>query len=101
MNFYRVKYSNVAEKFLKKNKAVGIRFFKAFEELASNRDNIHFYDIKKFHSKDFDDIFRMRIGDYRAIFRIIDEELIVYVFKIGSRGDVYKKPFWFFEFFCF
>ena len=29
--------------------------------------------------------------DYRAVFRIIGNELIVYVFDIGARGDIYKK----------
>lgn len=91
MNFYKVKYSKSAEKFIKKNKAIGIRFFKAFAELAEGRGNIQSYNVKKFHSKNYIDIFRLRIGDYRAIFRIIDDELLVYVFHIGSRGDIYKK----------
>lgn len=91
MNFYKIKYSNSAEKFIKKNKTIGIRFLKAFEEIKTNRENIRFYDIKKFHSKQYNDIFRLRIGDYRAVFRIIDERLLVYVFDIGSRGDIYKK----------
>lgn len=90
MNFYKVKYSKVAEKFIKKNKVIGIRFFKAFAEIAEDRGNIHIYDVKKFHSKNYDDIFRLRIGDYRAVFRIVDDELLVYVFDIGSRGDIYK-----------
>lgn len=91
MNFYKVKYSKSAEKFIKKNKAIGIRFFKAFEELAEDKENIQSYDVKKFYSKSYDDIFRLRIGDYRAVFRIIDDELLVYIFDIGSRGDIYKK----------
>ena len=91
MNFYKIKYSKATEKFIKKNKAIGIRFFKAFEELAENKENIKFYDVKKFYSKTYEDIFRLRIGDYRAVFRIIDNELLVYVFDIGSRGDIYKK----------
>ena len=91
MSFYRVKYSKGAEKFIKKNKAIGIRFFKAFAELAEDKGNIRFYDIKKYHSKSYNDIFRLRIGDYRAIFRIIDNELLVFVFDIGPRGDIYKK----------
>lgn len=57
MSFYKVKYSKSVEKFLKKNKAIGIRFFKAFEELAFNKANIQFYDVKKLHSKSFDDIY--------------------------------------------
>ena len=91
MSFYKVKYSKSAEKFIKKNKAIGIRFFKAFIELAEDKENIQFYDVKKFHSKNYDDIFRLRIGDYRAVFRIVENELLVYVFDIGSRGDIYKK----------
>ena len=47
--------------------------------------------MKKFHSKNYDDIFRLRIGDYRAVFHIVDDELLVYIFDIGSRGDIYKK----------
>lgn len=91
MNFYRVKYSKSAEKFMKKNKAIGIRFFKAFAELAEDRGNLQFYDVKKYQSKNYENIFRLQIGDYRAVFRIVDNELIVYVFDIGSRGDIYKK----------
>ncbi|MBI5484255.1 MAG: type II toxin-antitoxin system RelE/ParE family toxin [Deltaproteobacteria bacterium] len=33
---------------------------------------------------------RLRVGGWRAICEIINNELIIYVLKIGSRGDVYK-----------
>jgi mRNA interferase RelE/StbE len=33
---------------------------------------------------------RLREGGWRAICEIINSELIIYVLKIGSRGDVYK-----------
>ena len=91
MSFYKVKFSKQAEKFIKKYKSVGLRFYQAFEELAKDCESIHSYDVKKFHSKNYDDIFRMRIGDYRAIFRVINNELLIFVFEIGSRGDIYKK----------
>ena len=91
MSFYRIKYSKSAEKFIKKNKAIGIRFFKAFEEIAQDNGNVKSYDVKKYYSKTYDDILRLRIGDYRAVFRIIGNKLIVYVFDIGTRGDIYKK----------
>lgn len=80
MSFYKVKYSKSAEQVIKRNKAIGIRFFKAFEELAEDKEHIRFYDVKKFHSKNYDDIFRLRIGAYRAVFRIVDDALLVYVF---------------------
>lgn len=91
MSFYKVKYSKAAEKFIKKNKAIGLKFFKAFDDIAHERDTLHLYDVKKFHAKGYNDIFRLRIGSTRAIFRIIDDELVVFVFDIGQRGDIYKK----------
>jgi mRNA interferase RelE/StbE len=33
---------------------------------------------------------RLREGGWRAICEMINSELIIYVLKIGSRGDVYK-----------
>ena len=32
--------------------------------------------------------FRLRVGDFRIVYDIIDDEIIVY--EIGSRGDIYK-----------
>lgn len=45
--------------------------------MAENKQNTRFYDVKKFYSKNYDDIFRIRIVDYRAVFRIVDKELLV------------------------
>ena len=33
---------------------------------------------------------RIRVGDWRVIYTIEDEQLIVLVIKIGQRGDVYR-----------
>jgi mRNA interferase RelE/StbE len=33
---------------------------------------------------------RLRVGGWRVICRIIKKELIIYILKIGSRGDIYK-----------
>lgn len=34
--------------------------------------------------------YRIRLGDYRLIYTSINEQLIVLIIKIGSRGDVYR-----------
>ena len=52
MSFYKIKYSKPAEKFIKKNKVIGIRFFKAFAELAEDSKNAQSYDVKKFQTED-------------------------------------------------
>ncbi|MDP8162199.1 type II toxin-antitoxin system RelE/ParE family toxin [Pasteurella skyensis] len=88
--FYKVIYHKKAQKFIQSNKIIGLKFIMAFDEISTNKDNLKKYDVKKFHSKEFDDIFRLRIGKNRAIFRIINDQIVIYVLDIGSRGDIYK-----------
>ncbi|MBT8421469.1 MAG: type II toxin-antitoxin system RelE/ParE family toxin [Gammaproteobacteria bacterium] len=38
----------------------------------------------------FDTVYRLRIGQYRLIYEIIEDELVVLIVKIGARGDVYQ-----------
>jgi len=90
-NYYRVLYSKKAEKFMKKNKEYGIRFFKNFTELSQDfYNNFNNFDIDYYES--FQNAYRMRIGKYRAIFKIENDEIkIINVIDINSRGDIYKK----------
>ena len=37
-----------------------------------------------------EDLWRMRVRQYRVIYQIFDDELIVVVVKIGDRKDVYR-----------
>ena len=37
-----------------------------------------------------DDLYRIRVGDYRIIYRIQDNQLLILVLKIGHRRDVYQ-----------
>jgi mRNA interferase RelE/StbE len=43
-------------------------------------------DIKKLQGKNG---FRLRIGNYRFIYDVIDDELIVYMENANSRGNIY------------
>lgn len=35
--------------------------------------------------------YRIRVGDYRVIYEILDEVLVVEVIQLGRRGGVYEK----------
>jgi mRNA interferase RelE/StbE len=37
------------------------------------------------------DRYRVRAGRYRIVYAIRDEELVVYVVKVGHRKDVYRR----------
>ena len=90
-NTYKVVYRKAAKKFLDKNHKYGIRFVKNFAELAQDfKNNYKNFDIEVYNS--IENSFRTRIGGFRAIFQIFDNEIkIIEVINIGSRGDIYKK----------
>lgn len=37
-----------------------------------------------------DDLYRVRVGDYRVIYQIRDKVLVVVIVDLGHRRDVYK-----------
>ena len=81
-NNYNIKLTKKAEKFIKKqDKDTQKRLIKAIVELPEG-------DIKKL--KVLDEIYRLRVGDFRVIFEKNDNELIVVVIDIGNRGQIYK-----------
>ncbi len=46
-------------------------------------------DYERFKGKDFGEYERLRVGDYRVIFRREAERLIIVVVRIGHRKEVY------------
>lgn len=61
------------------------RVLKAIQKLALNPRPV---GCKKLKSKD--DLYRIRVGDYRVIYEIHDNVLIVIVVKVGHRQSVYR-----------
>lgn len=38
-----------------------------------------------------DDAYRIRVGDYRIVYQIVDRVLTVYVIRVAHRKDVYRR----------
>ena len=36
-------------------------------------------------------VYRVRVGDYRILYEVIDDRLVVLVVRVGHRRDVYRR----------
>ncbi|MGA0555450.1 type II toxin-antitoxin system RelE family toxin [Larkinella sp. VNQ87] len=83
---YRIEFTTSASRQLKKfDKVTQARLVRQISELASQPRPP---GVKKLESKE--DLYRIRVGDYRVIYTINDSELLVLVVRIGHRSDVYE-----------
>lgn len=81
---YKIVIKKKAKKFIDKlPKTERLRIVKAISQLPSGDD------IKKL--KGYNDLFRLRVGDYRIIYNLDNGELIVYVIDAGNRGEIYNR----------
>ena len=48
----------------------------------------HDLDIK--HLQGYEDLYRLRVGQVRLIYKIENDELLIFIIKAGKRGDIYK-----------
>ena len=84
---YKAKYSKQVKKFLVKcDKHIFAQFEKRLELLLQNPKHEQL-DIKKLKNQP---CYRLRIGKYRFLYEITQEELLIYFVKADSRGDIYS-----------
>ncbi|CAM4399611.1 type II toxin-antitoxin system RelE/ParE family toxin [Paenibacillus alkaliterrae] len=85
---YKITFSNDAEKSLGKlDKPMIKRIFKALDLLSI--DPFEAPNVKRMKGSE-DQVFRLRVGNFRIIYEIKNDELIICVMRIGPRGDIYK-----------
>ncbi|MGX2982845.1 type II toxin-antitoxin system RelE family toxin [Helicobacter sp. 23-1045] len=84
---YAIQYSKQVEKFLDSHKELQAKILSALETIAQNPYE-NALDIKKLQGETHK--YRLRIGKYRLLYEIIEQQILIYAYKIGSRGDIYK-----------
>ncbi|KKQ48558.1 MAG: hypothetical protein US69_C0019G0005 [candidate division TM6 bacterium GW2011_GWF2_38_10] len=85
---YEIIFSDEAKKALKKlDDQIISKIFKKTKQLRSEQACA--LNIKKLKSKN--NLYRLRVGDYRIIYSIEHAKVIIYIIDIGHRRDIYNK----------
>ena len=83
---YLISFSRRAEIQMKKfDKLIQERILSVLERIKIRPFS---YDIKKLQGTSY---YRMRVGEYRVILDIKQDELVIIVIEIGHRKNVYKE----------
>jgi mRNA interferase RelE/StbE len=85
---YKIELSKRSKKYLDKlDQNTKKRISDHLEILSENPRNPEL-DIKKIQGES--SLYRLRVGNYRLLYTIEDNQLIIVIIKIGPRGDVYN-----------
>lgn len=83
---YKIKISDDAEKQIGKlNPRMGTRIRDAIRKLAPNPRASGTIKLKGREE------WRIRVGDFRVIYTIHDDTVLVFVVKVAHRGDAYRN----------
>lgn len=79
---YKIEIKNKARKFIEKQSPEQqIRILKAIYKIPNG-------DIKRLAGQN--GIYRLRVGDYRIIYSMYNNKLVILIMNIGNRGDIYN-----------
>jgi mRNA interferase RelE/StbE len=87
MDCYEVEWKNSAKKELKRlPRQVITKVILAVEKLPNNH-----YPIGSKKLVGTEHTYRLRIGDYRIVYSIQNDRLIIEIIRVAHRKDIYKK----------
>ena len=87
MASFRIEVSATAEKQLRKlRREDQIRVLRAIQPLATEPTPP---GSRKIHG--YDDVFRIRVGTYRLLYRVVGRRLVIIILKIGHRREIYRS----------
>ena len=84
---FRIEVSTTAEKQIRKlPREAQIRVLQAIRPLARQPTPPGSRKVRG-----YDDVFRIRVGMYRVLYRVEGRRLLIIIVKIGNRRDVYRS----------
>ena len=85
---YRVRVLGEAERDLARlDKSAGRRIVKRIHWLASNLEQVRLEAL----TGGLSGLYKLRVGDYRVLYEIFDDEQVIVIHEIGHRRDIYRK----------
>lgn len=82
---FRIEFSCRAKRFLKKSR----NSKRILKKISLLKENPVLYESKKVVNED--NIYRVRTGDYRILYKIDWDEKVILIVKIDKRSRVYKR----------
>ena len=90
MKLYLIEFKTSAAKELKRlPRAVQIKIFDGLRLLASDPFSL-LLPIRKMEGRSNENRFRLRVGQYRVIYEVQKEKVVIFVIRVGHRKDVYR-----------
>ena len=87
---YKIEFSHLSQKSLKKLPTEDSRkILRKIEALES--DPFPANRCKKIQGEE--NLYRIRSGDYRILYRVIESNVIILILNVGHRKDIYQKTF--------
>lgn len=86
MASYSIELTRTAEKQLRRvAKRDRARLIEAIEALGQKPRP---RDARKLRG--YDEVYRIRVGQYRVVYEVYDDRVVVIVLKVGHRKDIYR-----------
>jgi mRNA interferase RelE/StbE len=84
---YNIAYSKEAAKSLQRMPGNTAKLIREKLEIIASNPYADYPNAKKLQGREG---YRLRVGDWRIIYKIQSEQLTIVVLKVASRGEVYR-----------
>ncbi|MFH1077605.1 MAG: type II toxin-antitoxin system RelE/ParE family toxin [Pseudomonadota bacterium] len=83
---HKIAFSKNADKALRRMpRNIALNIGKKIQELANNPSEMR--NVKKLTNHPG---YRLRVGDWRIVYTVNDNELLIHVINVKTRGEIYK-----------